>query len=134
MRKAIFTINGLTKTISNAGKTHIAGQLNINWLHDIFSGHFPGNPVLPGVVQVQMITDTCNEALNTKFILTRASNIKYLNMVVPEICNILSIDIEILQQGSDYGITAILFHKDLIFLKLKGYLTPSSEFNGPIKS
>ncbi len=28
--------------------------------HPIFEGHFPGNPILPGVVQIEMIAQVCS--------------------------------------------------------------------------
>lgn len=134
MAKEIFTATGLTKITDGNGKIHITGRLRIDWSHRIFSGHFPDNPVLPGVVQIQMVTDVCDRALGMEFVLTRASNIKYLNMAVPEICDELSADITLQQTGFDHILVATLFHGEYIFLKLKGLLTPASSIPHQNKS
>ncbi len=135
MVKEIFTITDLSTTTDTEEKIHIRGCLKINWAHDIFSGHFPENPVLPGVVQVQMVTEVFNKAMNGNFILARASTIKYPNMVVPKICDILTIDIQVMKpDSSDYGINATLVHENLTFLKLKGHFVPDDHFYNSDKS
>jgi len=129
MAKEIFIITDLSKTTDIKENLHIRGHLKINWTHDIFSGHFPDNPVLPGVVQVQMITEVFNKTMNDDFILARASSIKYPNMVVPKICDTLTFDIHVIKpKTSGFGINATLVHENLTFLKLKGHFVPADDF------
>lgn len=135
MIKEIFTIIDISKTADDKDKIHLSGHLKINWTHDIFSGHFPGNPVLPGVVQVQMVTEIINKAMNGDFILARASSIKYPNMVVPKICDTLTIDIQVMKHdSSEYGINATLAHEKLTFLKLKGQFMSDDHLLNSVKS
>jgi len=64
-----------------------SGTLNsaivLNREHPVFKGHFPGNPILPGVCTVQIAKELLCKALAGHFRLTRASQIKYLGFVSP---------------------------------------------------
>ena len=51
--------------------------------HAIFKGHFPGQPVLPGVCMLEMITEIAGRHLNQRFRITEAPLIKFLNMIDP---------------------------------------------------
>ncbi len=51
--------------------------------HAIFKGHFPGQPVLPGVCMMQMITEITSEFLKLPFQIAGAPMIKFLHMIDP---------------------------------------------------
>lgn len=51
--------------------------------HYIFAAHFPGNPIVPGVCQVQMLTEILQEIVSKKLYLKEIKNIKYLNVLTP---------------------------------------------------
>ncbi len=125
MKIAIYTITAPSKIANENGIIHITARTRINWEHNIFKGHFPGNPVLPGVVQIQMITDVVNMIFKKKLTLSNASNIKFINMVVPGNADELTIGLDIKISGiSRYDITATLHDRQLTFLKLKGLFSP----------
>lgn len=66
-----------------------SGTLNsiilLNKEHPVFEGHFPGNPVLPGVCTLQITKELLCKALAGNFRLSAAGNIKYLGFVSPVI-------------------------------------------------
>jgi 3-hydroxyacyl-[acyl-carrier-protein] dehydratase len=41
---------------------NIASEIRINAEHHLFNGHFPGAPVTPGVIQLQMIKTVFGKA------------------------------------------------------------------------
>ncbi len=43
----------------------VVGLNSISKSHPIFAGHFPGNPIFPGVVQVEMIAQTSSFLFTT---------------------------------------------------------------------
>jgi len=51
--------------------------------HPIFKGHFPGNPVLPGVCTVQIAKELLEKSLAKDLMLTRAGSVKYLGFISP---------------------------------------------------
>ena len=67
--------------------------LQINKEHEIFKGHFPSTPVVPGVCMMQMIKELIEEKVNKKLQLTNAANIKFLSVINP--IDNSTIDVEI---------------------------------------
>ncbi len=48
-----------------------------------FDGHFPGNPVLPGIVQLASVRMLASQFLNQCLVPCRLSNIKFREMIRP---------------------------------------------------
>ena len=68
-----------TTTMHNGFTTIV--RLNPN--HIIFKGHFPGHPITPGVIQLQIIHELLEEYLGRKLKLSTISNCKFLNVLDP---------------------------------------------------
>ncbi|MGE5424184.1 MAG: hypothetical protein ACM3N9_02405, partial [Syntrophothermus sp.] len=49
--------------------------------HPVFAGHFPENPVTPGVFQIRIIHELVAEATGKSLRLTFCDNIKYLSLM-----------------------------------------------------
>jgi 3-hydroxyacyl-[acyl-carrier-protein] dehydratase len=52
-------------------------------MHPIFSGHFPGLPVVPGVCMMAIVKEILEEAVNRRLRLSQVSNIKFLSLINP---------------------------------------------------
>jgi len=63
----------------------IFASIRFNKVHPVFDGHFPGNPIVPGVVQVQILKDLLEKVLKNKVLLNHTKSIKFLNVVSPSI-------------------------------------------------
>ncbi|MBO9617758.1 MAG: 3-hydroxyacyl-ACP dehydratase [Niabella sp.] len=61
----------------------ISCTLQLNATHKIFEGHFPGQPVLPGVCMMQIIKELTEKATGKKLFLNEAAQCKFLSMVDP---------------------------------------------------
>jgi 3-hydroxyacyl-[acyl-carrier-protein] dehydratase len=66
-------------------KGNIIALIHLNRNHPVFEGHFPGNPILPGVCTVQISKEILEKATNKELMLMRAGNIKYLGFVNPDL-------------------------------------------------
>lgn len=67
----------------------------INKDHEIFKGHFPETPVIPGVCMLQIIKELTEEIINQKLVLKKLVNVKFLTLMNPEINSNLVLDLEI---------------------------------------
>ena len=61
--------------------------------HPIFNGHFPGNPVLPGVCSLQIIGELLSKNFNQQYMLVKSENIKFIGLVIPSERTILQYEI-----------------------------------------
>ena len=48
-----------------------------------FSGHFPGEPILPGVALLGMVFDTINQACGKNFITSGVKRVKFKQIIKP---------------------------------------------------
>lgn len=72
-------------------------QISINSLHPIFKGHFPDNPVMPGVCMLQIIKDLTEEIVNSKLFMQKCVNVKFMALINPEINSVLQLQTSISQ-------------------------------------
>jgi len=104
---------------------HDAGQatanLIINKSSPIFAGHFPGQPVVPGACMVQLVKDVLEDVLNTKVMLQKAGNIKFISMVTPNTNGTASLVItyKIMDNGN-ISVNAKIQTGDVTAFKLQG--------------
>lgn len=59
-------------------------DIELNPKHEIYKGHFPGNPVAPGVCLTQMVKETVEHILNKKLTMVTGDNIKFTAILNPE--------------------------------------------------
>ncbi|NRQ47029.1 MULTISPECIES: 3-hydroxyacyl-ACP dehydratase [Chryseobacterium] len=58
-------------------------NIKLNENHEIFKGHFPGNPVTPGVCMMQIVKELTEEFTGKKLFLKSASNVKFMAIINP---------------------------------------------------
>jgi 3-hydroxyacyl-[acyl-carrier-protein] dehydratase len=61
----------------------ILSKIRINALHQIFEGHFPNNPITPGVVQIQIIKELLEKVHNKTYLLKEIGKCKFLAILNP---------------------------------------------------
>ena len=59
-----------------------------------YRGHFPGNPILPGIVQLSFIRRLAERRLGLPLRLAGVRRIKYLRVVTPDMPVMLKLDLE----------------------------------------
>lgn len=112
-----FTITNKEQISENETVTNI----KIYPKHKIFNGHFPNNPVVPGVISMQMVNEILSEQLNLKFIISKARSIKFANMINPNINPDLVVNIKYVKKDeNNLKINAQIFFEGIIFIKFNG--------------
>lgn len=97
--------------------------MRIEKSHAIFEGHFPGQPILPGVCMMQLIKELMEVTDGVAYRIETAGNIKFLNLIDPVITERVMVSISIEQKNeSGIKIQASLFAGDVTFFKLKAAL------------
>ena len=69
------------ETITNDVQTT---SITLNPANKIFTGHFPGNPVTPGVCMLQIIKELTENRLGCSLFMKKASNVKFMAVINPE--------------------------------------------------
>ena len=73
--------------------------------HPVFAGHFPGLPVLPGVIQMALVLEAVEKLLGMPIEIARVKQAKFRVLVKPG--DPLVIDAEILTDTRDQGLIEI---------------------------
>lgn len=52
--------------------------------HEIYQGHFPGNPISPGVCSIQTIRECCEDALGCALRIDQIAQCRFLSLLTPD--------------------------------------------------
>lgn len=102
---------------STNGEGKLISQIKLNAAHKIYGGHFPGNPVTPGVVQMQMVKEILENHFGKELKLKTMSRCKFLKILSPVETPTLFITIEISQAADVIKINTTGQEKENTFFK-----------------
>lgn len=85
------------------------GRFKINLLadHPVYEGHFPGEPVCPGVCSLQMVKECAQLMAHEKFLISYIKQYRLLEVMAPQKNPELMVEIH-LEQGEKEG-TGIIY-------------------------
>jgi 3-hydroxyacyl-[acyl-carrier-protein] dehydratase len=99
----------------------------LNPAHPVYEGHFSGNPVVPGVCQVQMISELLSVIKGSALRLMHADNVKFLSLMVPDKNRVIDADIRVkTAENGEISANATLQDGEVIFIKFKGLFRKES--------
>jgi len=99
------------------GEGNLSCELVFNEGHDIFGGHFPQQPVVPGVCMIQIIKELLEEHLNLRLLLKSTGPVKFLQLITPEVIPEVHIQWKPTENG--YAVNAVM-RKDADLFKING--------------
>lgn len=81
--------------LSQETRAEMAWTVNVelNEHHSIYQGHFPGNPVLPGVCTLQIIKECLAGIMGSAFQYTQVNSCKFLSAINPSQTPRLQLDL-----------------------------------------
>lgn len=112
--KDFYSIN----QIENCGDGLHKVSIVLNAGHDIFKGHFPGNPVTPGVCMMQITKELAEEIIAKKLFLTSASNVKFMAIINPVETPELLLELKIEEHQEDVKLKNTTSFGETIALKM----------------
>jgi 3-hydroxyacyl-[acyl-carrier-protein] dehydratase len=83
----------------------------------IFSGHFPGLPVVPGVCMMAIVKELLQEHINHSLVLLNSANMKFLSMINPLINKEVEVAVKYSQntEGNFIADSTISFGETIFF-------------------
>lgn len=71
----------ITASLDSEGGVH--AQVSTDADSPWFSGHFPGDPILPGIAQLHMVIQCMEQVLQKKLVLQNLARIKFKKLIRP---------------------------------------------------
>ena len=94
-------------------------NVDISKDHSIFKGHFPGNPVTPGVAQMEMVKELVSEATSEQVQLVSMGNCKFLAILNPEENSNVDVVLNISEtEEHQLKVSAVIKNDEKAFLKM----------------
>lgn len=117
-------------TVTSKGKLEgkLIYKVSLHPEASVYDGHFPGNPVSPGVCNVQMITECASDAAGQALQIQAISKCRFLSVVTPEKSRELWIGLELGEPvNGKYTVAARINDGDKICVDFKGELGVKEE-------
>ncbi|CAM3933151.1 MULTISPECIES: 3-hydroxyacyl-ACP dehydratase [Flavobacterium] len=67
----------------------------VNENHNVFEGHFPGNPIMPGVCMMQIIKELTEQITERSLFMQSLSNVKFMALINPFVTPELKLELDI---------------------------------------
>lgn len=92
-------------------------QIELNPNHAIFKGHFPNNPIMPGVCMIQIIKELTESFTSKNLFMSKVSNVKFLVTINPFTHPILDLELNVVQENDEVKIKNSSFIESISALK-----------------
>lgn len=76
-------------------------RILVNARHEVFKGHFPGNPIMPGVCMIQIIKELTESITKSTLMIQTLSNVKFMALINPETNPELLLELDITTTDDD---------------------------------
>lgn len=102
-------------------------EITLNPGSEVYKGHFPGNPVSPGVFNMGMIAACASDAAGRELHIRNVSRCRFLAIISPSETPSLNIEFSVsAAAGNDYAVSAKITDGERTFVDFKGEMTEFS--------
>jgi len=107
----------LSEEKTGDAKFNICILVNAN--HEVFKGHFPGNPIMPGVCMIQIIKELTESITKSTLMIQTLTNVKFMALINPETNPELRLELDITTTEDDLvKVKNTTYFNDTVALKL----------------
>ncbi len=103
---------------STQNEEEFTSIIKINKEHPLYKGHFPDRPVTPGVILMQLFKEEAERRCKCELQLVTASNVKFMAVVDPNLCDLLTLQSTISAEDGIFKLKGIAKQNDTISLKI----------------
>ena len=89
----------------------------------VYQGHFPGNPICPGVCNIEMLRECVGIYLQNKVYISSIKQCRLTAIATPSICPELDIEVHLEETETGYTVSGKIQDKNTIYLEYKGNMT-----------
>lgn len=120
--------NFFTIIAKKSNENQVCFTVRINAEHPIFGGHFPGDPITPGVCIVQMACDLFSHLQQQRFVVSSLKNAKFMQIIRPlETAEIdFQISYQMAENQNDFDVKCVVSNPDTTFAKFSFTVSPTS--------
>lgn len=93
-------------------------KVTFNTQHDIFKGHFPGQPVVPGVCMMEMVKELLEQQTDKNLWMRNAGIVKFLQLITPDVQPVVNVSWK--QEGRGLNVNASFKNEAADLFKLTG--------------
>jgi 3-hydroxyacyl-[acyl-carrier-protein] dehydratase len=95
--------------------------LDINKSSEIFKGHFPDRPIVPGACMLQIVKEVVEITLGSTLMLKKANHLKFISMIEPATTDFIQLDIsyKIIDENT-INVSARLINAGAVCFKFQG--------------
>lgn len=108
----------VTDIINEGGRFTATVELNPS--HPVFAGHFPGQPVLPGVFMVEIVSSLAARLTGVEGAVTEIQAMKFLKMIDPRVVRTLTATGRIMDDEDAFRVEVNIMSAEDIFIRIKG--------------
>jgi len=106
-------------SLEKTAESKYLAMILINEEHEVFQGHFPGNPIMPGVCMMQIIKELTEQITKSSLFMQSLSNVKFMALINPFNTPELRLELDLVT--TDEGLIKvknISYFNDTVALKL----------------
>lgn len=88
----------------------------------VYDGHFPGEPVCPGVCNIETIKECAIILTGENLRYTSIKQCRLTSLATPDICPEIDVDIALVPKDNGYSLNATISDEKQTYMILKGQL------------
>lgn len=101
-------------------------ELRFDGDHEVFASHFPGNPIVPGAVLVDVIRAVASDVMARPMRVSVVRNVKFITVIVPDSSVSLKVSTRYEEKEEGYLFKSVISDAEKIYAKFDLMLVPDT--------